>query len=156
MRGLGFTRTLDGHLGGDDGCAAIAWCDVAIFSGTALLRAPPDGQVTFRYRDGTSGKTTLRTVGAGHFLWMNYRQPTCPRAWRQCSFNKPPFAPSRPCNEGRRGNNRRLAQAMCATWPSASAKLVRDIFCVADQLGNLGSSNEKGSIAASRNLSLFV
>jgi len=29
-----------------------------------------DGQVTFRYRDSTSGKNTLRTVHGAHFLWL--------------------------------------------------------------------------------------
>ena len=29
-----------------------------------------DGQVTFRYRDSTSGKNTLRTVNGAHFLWL--------------------------------------------------------------------------------------
>ena len=29
-----------------------------------------DAQVTFRYRDSTRGKNTLRTVSAAHFLWL--------------------------------------------------------------------------------------
>jgi len=29
-----------------------------------------DGQVTFRYRDSTSGKNALRTVSGAHFLWL--------------------------------------------------------------------------------------
>jgi len=29
-----------------------------------------DGQVTFRYRDSGTGKSTLRTVSGAHFLWL--------------------------------------------------------------------------------------
>ena len=29
-----------------------------------------DGQVTFRFRDSGTGKNTLRTVSAAHFLWL--------------------------------------------------------------------------------------
>ena len=79
------------------------------------------------------------------------RQPGCttghqhaPRVWWQGSFKKPPSAPSRPCNEGGRGNKRRLRQPICDTPPSAPAKLVRDVSCVGDRHGNPGSSNRVG------------
>jgi len=32
---------------------------------------------------------------------------------------------------------------MCAARPSASAKLLRDVSCVGDRLGNPGSSNSR-------------
>jgi len=63
--------------------------------------------------------------------------------WWPRSLEKPPFAPSRPCNEGGRGNKGRLHQPMCAARPSASAKLLRDVSCVGDRLGNPGSSNSR-------------
>ena len=73
----------------------------------------------------------------------HHRPLTCPRVWWQRSFKKPPFAPSSPCNEGGRGQQRRLHQPMCAARPSASAKLLRDVSCVGDRHGNPGSSNNR-------------
>jgi len=41
-----------------------------------------DSQVTFRYRDSTSGKNTLRTVSGAHFLWLVLQQ-VLPRGLRR-------------------------------------------------------------------------
>ncbi len=49
----------------------------------------------------------------------------------------------RPCNEGGRGQQRRLRQPICAALPSAAAKLLGDVSCVGDCHGNPGSSNSR-------------
>ena len=40
------------------------------------------GQVTFRYRDGHTGKNTLRTVSGAHFLWL-VLQHVLPKGFRR-------------------------------------------------------------------------
>ena len=41
-----------------------------------------DGQVTFRYRDGETGKNTTRTVKGAHFLWL-VLQHVLPKGFRR-------------------------------------------------------------------------
>ena len=94
------------------------------------------------------GATRCAMRGTPHSLneqttRTHHRPPTCPRVRWQLSFKKPPFAPSRLCNEGGRGQQRRLHQPICAARPSASARFLRDVSCVGHCHSNPGSSNNR-------------
>ena len=128
----------------------------------SLLRVSDADRASARHAPGSQGwrDRTARCSTRGASSLSRQRNGTterqhAPRAWRQGSSKKPPFAPSRPCNEGGRDNKRRLRQSRCATRPSASANLAKDVSCDGTRR-HAGLVQQPDQIAASRDLSLFV